>query len=106
MPCHRRAAKPCRKIHFGPFADRIVVGRHRFIVQILYISIVPAPIPPCVEVLRVLHRDTSGALVGVTEPSDGEPGRVVVPIRRIVANALACDALTLVLSHNHPGGNP
>lgn len=42
----------------------------------------------------------------MTEHSDREPGRVAVPIRQIVADALACDAMTLVLSPNDPGGNP
>jgi len=62
--------------------------------------------PPFVEVLSVPRLDTSGALVGVTEHSESEPGRVAVPIRQIVVDALACDAMTLVLSYNHPGGIP
>jgi DNA repair protein RadC len=59
-----------------------------------------------IETLRVLHLDDTGTLVGITEHSDGMPGRVAVPLRRIVAEALACDATMLVLSHNHPGGDP
>lgn len=58
------------------------------------------------EVLRVLHIDDGGTLVGVTEHSDGLSGHVSLPVRRIVADALAYDAVTLVLSHNHPGGDP
>ena len=53
-----------------------------------------------------MHIDALGALVGVTEHTDDQAGRVRVPIRRIVADALACDAAILVLSHNHPGGDP
>ena len=62
--------------------------------------------PPVVETLRVLHLDDTGTLVGITEHSDDLPGRVAVPVRRIVADALAWDATALVLSHNHPGGDP
>lgn len=61
---------------------------------------------PGVEILRVLHLDARGVLVGVTEHSDGLPGQISVPVRRIVADALACEAMTLILSHNHPGGDP
>jgi len=61
---------------------------------------------PIVETLRVLHLDAAGVLVGITEHSDDLPGRVAIPLRRIVAEALACDATTLILSHNHPGGDP
>ena len=106
MPCDRRAAKPWLSIHFGPFPDRVAIGRTRYIDQILHIAIVPTSLPSCFEVLRVLHLDTLGMLVAVTEHSNGPPGRVAIPIRRIVADALACEATTLVLSHNHPGGNP
>ncbi len=62
--------------------------------------------PPGIEILRVLHLDACGLVVGLTEHSDNLPGQVAVPVRRIVAEALACQAMTLVLSHNHPGGDP
>jgi DNA repair protein RadC len=59
-----------------------------------------------VETLRVLHLDAGGSVLGVTEHTDGLRDRVTPPLRRIVADALACDATTLILSHNHPGGDP
>ena len=86
--------------------DRV---RYRFVLraavtamQILHM----AARPPGIEILRVLHLDASGLVVGLTEHSDNLPGQVAVPVRRIVAEALACQAMTLVLSHNHPGGDP
>lgn len=72
------------------------------VIQILHM----AARPPGVETLRILHLDGRGVLVGITEHSDDLPGQVAMPVRRIVADALACEAMTLVLSHNHPGGDP
>ncbi len=59
-----------------------------------------------IETLRVLHLDDEGTLLALTDHSDESPDRVSMPVRRIVADALACDATALVLSHNHPGGDP
>jgi DNA repair protein RadC len=58
------------------------------------------------ETLRIFHINRGDALVGITEHSNGKAGRVDFPVRRIVADALAFDAVTIVLSHNHPGGDP
>ena len=59
-----------------------------------------------IEILRVILVDKNGEAVGIAEHCDGLAGRVSVPIRKIVAEALACDAQALILSHNHPGGDP
>ncbi len=72
------------------------------VIEILHMPIVPA----FCETLRVLHIDALGVLVGITEHTDNRRDGVCVPIRRIVADALAWEATILVLSHNHPGGNP
>ncbi len=58
------------------------------------------------ETLRIVHLDDFGAVLGVTEQADGLAGRVSFPLRRIVADALAFGATALLLSHNHPGGDP
>jgi len=106
MPRHRRVAKPWHSIHFGTFPDRAAVARTQAVIQILNMSVIPASLPSCFEVLRVLHLDALGMLVAVPEHSDGQPDRVAIPIWQIVADALACEAMTPGLSHNHPGGNP
>jgi DNA repair protein RadC len=36
----------------------------------------------------------------------GEPTRVAVPVRAIIADALRLETAGLVLSHNHPSGDP
>ena len=59
-----------------------------------------------VEILRIFHYDMDCRCVGITEHSDGISGSVSIPMRRIVADALAYEATALILSHNHPGGDP
>jgi len=82
--------------------DRIAIANIRSVTEILHMQFFPAP---C-DTLRILHIDALGVLVGITEHTDNQRGRVCVPIRRIVADAFACEATTLVLSHDHPSGNP
>ncbi len=59
-----------------------------------------------VEMLRVVHIGQAGRVVGVTEQSSGAADRVDVSLRHLVAEALRHEAIALVLSHNHPGGDP
>jgi DNA repair protein RadC len=58
-----------------------------------------------IEHLRVLHVGADLTVVGTTEAS-GTRDRVDMPLRRIVADALRWNATALVLSHNHPSGDP
>ncbi len=81
---------------------RIAIANTRPVIEILHMQFFPAP---C-DTLRILHINELGVLLGITEHTGNQMGRVCVPIRRIVADALACEATTLVLSHDHPGGNP
>jgi DNA repair protein RadC len=57
------------------------------------------------ERLVVLHLDDRRRLVHRTE-IEGCGVEVSLPIRLIIAAALACDARGLVLGHNHPSGDP
>lgn len=59
-----------------------------------------------VETLRIVHIDEHGDVVGVTEQSSGAADRVDLSLRRLVADALRHDATALLLSHNHPCGDP
>jgi DNA repair protein RadC len=59
-----------------------------------------------VERLRIVHVDARGSVVGVTEQSSGRSDRIDLSMRALVADALRLDATALVLSHNHPGGDP
>lgn len=56
------------------------------------------------ERLCAVHLGVCGVVLGVTIV-EGERARVAVPIRRLVADALALDARAMLLAHNHPGGS-
>ena len=58
-----------------------------------------------VEILRVIHFDSSRTVLGVSDYR-GDIARVLVPIRAIVGDALRLGTVGLLLSHNHPSGDP
>lgn len=58
-----------------------------------------------VETLRVIHFDRHRAVLGVAEYA-GEATRVMLPIRTVIAEALHLRSAGLLLSHNHPSGDP
>ena len=58
-----------------------------------------------IEVLRVVHFDLSKAVLAINHYR-GEPMRVVMPLRTIIADALWLGSAGLLLSHNHPSGDP
>jgi len=45
-------------------------------------------------------------LLGLRRAGRGSLDRVALPIRAIVADVLALDALAVVMAHNHPSGDP
>lgn len=57
------------------------------------------------EGLCVAHFSASAELLGLTEAS-GTGDAVALPLRRILADALALDARMMIAAHNHPGGDP
>ena len=58
------------------------------------------------ETLRIVHIDAHGCVVGITEQSTQRADRIELSMRSLAADALRFDAATLLLSHNHPGGDP
>lgn len=50
--------------------------------------------------------DRSGALLGAHHASSTSLTAIEVPLRMIVARALALDARQVVMAHNHPSGDP
>jgi DNA repair protein RadC len=57
------------------------------------------------EELRVLYLDAVCLPIALTAERGHDPQRVDVPLRQVVAEALALDAHGLILAHNHPGGD-
>lgn len=57
------------------------------------------------ETLRVVHFDRHRRVLRIAEYL-GESHRVVMPLRAIIADALRLNSVGLLLSHNHPSGDP
>jgi DNA repair protein RadC len=58
-----------------------------------------------VETLRVIHFDVHRSILAVAN-YPGEPTRVLLPLRAIISDALKHETAGLLLSHNHPSGDP
>jgi DNA repair protein RadC len=58
-----------------------------------------------IETLRIIHFDQRRIVLAVAEYA-GEATRVVLPLRTVIAEALRLGTTGLLLSHNHPSGDP
>jgi len=58
------------------------------------------------ETLAVLHLDGGQEVLALDAQASGQGGSVLFPIRAIVARAFALDTKSLIVAHNHPGGDP
>ncbi|WP_182912050.1 JAB domain-containing protein [Sphingomonas cavernae] len=56
------------------------------------------------EMLCVAHLDSDDGLIGLRLRYARRVDRVDLPIRTIVADALALQSAALIVAHNHPGG--
>ncbi len=56
------------------------------------------------ESVRILCLNASGKVVKRARIAEGDVNAVHFPIRRLVEEALACKAVSVILAHNHPGG--
>jgi DNA repair protein RadC len=59
-----------------------------------------------VEVAVFAFLDARGGLLGMRHIPSSSFSAVDVPIRTVVADALAFDARAVVMAHNHPSGDP
>jgi DNA repair protein RadC len=60
---------------------------------------------PTIETLRVIHLSSDRDILDI-RLYNGTHRAVVVPVRQIVADALRLGSRAVILSHNHPSGNP
>jgi DNA repair protein RadC len=58
-----------------------------------------------VEILRVIHISVTREVLSVQQYA-GTADRVIMPFRAIAADILRLNSRALVLSHNHPSGDP
>ena len=56
------------------------------------------------ESVRILCLNASGKVVRRARIAEGDVNAVHFPIRKLVEEALACKAVSVILAHNHPGG--
>ena len=56
------------------------------------------------ESVGILCLNASGKVVRRARIAEGDVNAVHFPIRKLVEEALACKAVSVILAHNHPGG--
>ncbi|MBO7669335.1 MAG: DNA repair protein RadC [Oscillospiraceae bacterium] len=56
------------------------------------------------ESVRILCLNAAGKVVKRARIAEGDVNAVHFPIRKLVEEALACKAVSVILAHNHPGG--
>lgn len=58
------------------------------------------------EMLVLAYLDPERRLLGMRHALPGGDASAEVPVRLILRDALAMDAASVVMAHNHPGGDP
>lgn len=61
--------------------------------------------PAAGEQLWVAQLDAGGRLLAL-DRHEGEPAAIDLPLRAILADALAHDSAGVMIAHDHPGGDP
>ena len=56
------------------------------------------------EVMYQLCLDAKGRKLSCTRVAEGDPSSISLNLRRIVQNALKCNAVMCAMAHNHPSG--
>lgn len=58
------------------------------------------------ETFNVLLLNNANKIIGYTTISDGGLTSTIVDVRVIIQTALVCNATSIIITHNHPSGNP
>jgi len=58
------------------------------------------------ESVRALYLNTKNRLIREAEITRGTVNASMLPIREILAEGFRCDAVNMILVHNHPSGDP
>lgn len=68
----------------------------------LFVRLADAP----QEIGAFAYLDRDWRLLGMRHVAGQTAGRLDVPVRAVVADALAFDARAVLMAHNHPSGDP
>ncbi len=58
------------------------------------------------ETFKVLLLNNANKIIGYTTISDGGLTSTIVDVRVIIQTALVCNSTSIIITHNHPSGNP
>ena len=58
------------------------------------------------EILKALFLSVKGGLIAERNMTKGTADRALFPVREILVEALKVDAVSLIVLHNHPSGDP
>ena len=58
------------------------------------------------ETFKVMLLNNANKIIGYTTISDGGLTSTIVDVRVIIQTALVCNATSIIITHNHPSGNP
>lgn len=58
------------------------------------------------ETFKILLLNNSNKIIGYTTISEGGLTSTIVDVRMILQTALVSNATSIILTHNHPSGNP
>lgn len=58
------------------------------------------------ETFKVLLLNNSNKIIGYSTISEGGLTSTIVDVRMILQTALVCNATSIIITHNHPSGNP
>lgn len=59
-----------------------------------------------VEVMAFVYLDAEQRILGMRHARSELRDEIVLPLRDIAADAIAFQAVAVVMAHNHPGGDP
>jgi DNA repair protein RadC len=66
-----------------------------------------APIAEAAQEIAIMaYLDPEWRLLGMRHHAAGQTQSLLLPVRSIVADAIALDAVAVALAHNHPSGDP
>jgi len=95
----KAAAELGRRIHIANLGEKVKINSPQEAYNYLQFLKCKA-----VEEFWALYTNNSGMLLTTAKVGDGNAGNVIVDFRKLILNAINCNASRVILCHNHPGG--